>query len=183
MNGSCVSPLPDLDPHPSQLPATTKPQHGLSPNATALTTDNFNMNLNYVVGARGCSLNDSNRGKTVLHMSAERGNVRLVEMMLDHGVDVDGADGCGRTALHYAAGGAHVEVVARLLAAGADPEVRNHEGISPLHAAAYVECEPIIELLRRVGVDLNAGIGVTSSNSSKNEKDGGDKAWPEWGST
>ena len=180
-SGVCASLLPHEPPlqelnlqHPSPLTTTTtttKTRHALSPSATILTTDDLNMNLNDAAGGRGYGLGDRNRnrGKTVLHMSAERGNMRLVELLLNHGVDVDGTDSYGHTALHYAAGRAHVEIVARLLAAGADPELRNHEGISPLHAAAHVECEPVIELLRRAGADLNAGIGVASSNSSANE--------------
>jgi hypothetical protein len=89
------------------------------------------------------------RGKTALHISAERGNIRIVQFLIENGVDVDITDGLGRTGLHYAAFGAHFEVVACLLAAGADADARDLRGLSPLHVAAEAGCEAVVELLVR----------------------------------
>jgi ankyrin repeat protein len=105
------------------------------------------------------SCSGAHRGKTALHIAAERGNLRIVQLLLEHEVDVDVADASGCTALHYAARGAHAEVVALLLAEGADSEARDGEGRSPLHAAADAECESVIRLLAKDGADLNAAIG------------------------
>lgn len=109
-----------------------------------------------------------NKGKTALHISAERGNVGIVRFLLLHGIDINTRDDSGRTALHYAAHGAYIDIVSELLVAGADIEARDNEGRSPLHAAADAECEPVIRLLVREGADLNAAIGI--SGHSRGEK-------------
>lgn len=106
-----------------------------------------------------------NQGKTALHISVERGNVRIVRFLLLYGIDVSRRDDSGQTALHYAACGPSVEIVAELLAAGADLEARDKEGRTPLHAAADAECEPVIRLLVAEGAHLNATIGIGRSSS------------------
>ncbi|KAJ5954882.1 hypothetical protein N7501_009161 [Penicillium viridicatum] len=114
----------------------------------------------------------ANKGKTALHISAERGNLGIVRLLLQYGVNVDRRDNLGRTALYYAACGAHIDIVGELLVGGADPEACDSEGRSPLHAAAYAECEAVIRLLVREGVDLNVAIGTSGSSTSSEEMDG-----------
>ncbi|KAJ5410366.1 uncharacterized protein N7487_004725 [Penicillium crustosum] len=109
----------------------------------------------------------ANKGKTALHISVERGNLGIVRLLLQYGVNVDRRDNLGRTALYYAACGAHIDIVGELLAGGADPEACDNEGRSPLHAAAYAESEAVIRLLVREGVDLNVAIGPGGSNNSE----------------
>ena len=111
------------------------------------------------------------RGKTALHIAAERGSLRIVQLLLEHDVDVDMADASGRTALHYAARGAHAEVVTLLLAGGADSEARDGEGRSPLHVAADAECESVVRLLAMDGADLNAAIGWEDTSINSGEGD------------
>ncbi|CAI7632014.1 unnamed protein product [Penicillium discolor] len=106
-----------------------------------------------------------NQGKTALHISVERGNVRIVRFLLLYGIDVSRRDDSGQTALHYAARGPSVEIVAELLATGADLEARDKEGRTPLHAAADAECEPVIRLLVAEGAHLNATIGIGRGSS------------------
>lgn len=65
----------------------------------------------------------NDKGKTALLISAERGNAKMVQILLDNKVDVDALDGYGRTALHLAVARGHVDVVARLLRCGADTDV------------------------------------------------------------
>jgi ankyrin repeat protein len=122
-----------------------------------------------------------NKGKTALHITAERGNLRIAQFLLANEVDVDVADAEGRTALHYAARGAHADIVALLLAEGADPEARDAEGRSPLHAAADAECELVIRLLAKEGADLNAAIGVVVPGESGGGGGGGEGMGDELG--
>ncbi|XRM49297.1 hypothetical protein ABZX51_012169 [Aspergillus tubingensis] len=100
------------------------------------------------------------QGKTALHISAERGDVGIVQFLLIQGVDVNCADGWGRTALHYAVRAAHVDIVTQLLAAGAEIGARDHHGQSPLHVAVDVGSEVIVRLLADEGADLNAPIDI-----------------------
>ncbi|KEZ43413.1 1-alkyl-2-acetylglycerophosphocholine esterase [Scedosporium apiospermum] len=152
---------------------SSSPKHSPS----CLTKAFESINTGYVVGAIGLPTHwstYSNEGDSTwmqiplaavyynsLHISAELGNARIVQFLLDNDVDVDGVDSSGRTALHYAARGAHIEVVSRLLAGGADSEARDYNGLSPLHAAAEAGCEAVIRLLARGGADLNASVGIS----------------------
>lgn len=70
---------------------------------------------------------DSN-GDALLHIAAQRGDMRTVELLLTAGVDVNLVGDMGNTALHYA----QTEEVARLLLAhGASAEVCNEFGKRP----------------------------------------------------
>ena len=144
---------------------TRKAQLGITPSPSAPSTPlSFGGSRSFLGGGDDCF--HGNQGKTALHISAERGNLGIVRFLLEHGVDIDVADGRGRTALHYAARGGHVNVVEKLLGEGADPEAWDYEGRSPLHAAADADCEAIIGLLTREGADLNAAIGVGGGESA-----------------
>jgi hypothetical protein len=166
--------------HPTRRSITTShedQQHGASERHAAMPSSS-----SQTARTSSCS-GAAHRGKTALHIAAERGNLRIVQLLLEHEVDVDVADASGRTALHYAARGARAEIVALLLAGGADSEARDGEGRSPLHAAADAECESIIRLLAQDGADLNAAIGcviadrdgaATSINSLFNSCSGED---------
>lgn len=70
---------------------------------------------------------DSN-GDALLHIAAQQGDVRTVELLLRAGVDVNKIGDMGNTALHYA----QTEDLARLLLSyGASAEVYNEFGMQP----------------------------------------------------
>lgn len=56
------------------------------------------------------------------------GRISCVELLLEHGIDVDTKDGRGSTALLYATQRSHVDVINLLLKYGADPSVVNQDG-------------------------------------------------------
>jgi ankyrin repeat protein len=70
---------------------------------------------------------DSN-GDALLHIAAQNGDLRTVEMLLKAGVDVNQVGDMGNTALHYAKA---EDVASLLLAHGASIEVRNEFGQRP----------------------------------------------------
>lgn len=70
---------------------------------------------------------DSN-GDTLLHVAAQLGDLRTVELLLRAGVDVNQVGDMGNTALHYAKS---EEVASLLLAYGASPDVTNEFGRQP----------------------------------------------------
>ena len=55
--------------------------------------------------------------------------------LLEHGVDVNKADGVGETALMTAAGSSGVELVSLLLSRGADVAAQSKTGCPALHLA------------------------------------------------
>lgn len=76
-------------------------------------------------------------GYTPLHYAARAGQVKAVQLLLQHGASVDALTRSGRaSALHRAAHTGHLEVVNLLLSAGADPLLQDADGETPLHKAA-----------------------------------------------
>ncbi|KAI4636352.1 hypothetical protein J4E83_001306 [Alternaria metachromatica] len=58
---------------------------------------------------------------------------RIIERLLEHGVDVNRYDGAGNTALHRAARWNSIHLVQYLLDHGADPGIKNKAGRTPWH--------------------------------------------------
>ena len=74
--------------------------------------------------------------ETPLHAAAEAGRPDCVQVLLEHGANVNQAQEGGLTALHMAARHGHLDVLQLLLDAGAHMEVKDHAGANLLHTAA-----------------------------------------------
>jgi ankyrin repeat protein len=102
---------------------------------------------------------------TLLRESVQKGRLRLVDIMLLQGVDIDAADKEGLTALHFVADplctlqeAQRLKLLHILLSSGAD--VNAGGGWTPLHEAACNEITEVAEIL------LNHGAYVNSSDES-----------------
>jgi len=62
-----------------------------------------------------------------LHIAAEKGLVRVAELLLSRNADINVKDGLGEMPLHYVARHCRVGVVELLLKARADPNARNND--------------------------------------------------------
>ena len=95
-------------------------------------------------------------------------NFRQVKFALDHGANVNAADGDGRTALMYAANNDRLplETVRLLLERGADVNAKNREGFTALDAARLHGETPIVALLIQSGAK-GAGPMEESDGSRK----------------
>lgn len=71
----------------------------------------------------------------MLSWAAMVGDVDSTRLLLDHGADVNAANGDGSTPLHSAVFLGHPAIARQLLDAGADPAARNERGHVPAHAA------------------------------------------------
>ena len=80
-----------------------------------------------------CTYTDS-CGDTALHIAAFQGNAKVVQILIDLGLDVNGLGDMGCTPLHYAVMAKSREVVDILLAAGAANNIKNQFGQFPLHS-------------------------------------------------
>ncbi|XP_043237792.1 oxysterol-binding protein-related protein 1-like [Amphibalanus amphitrite] len=83
--------------------------------------------------------------QTALHLATYFGHTRVVELLLEHGADINAVNQCGDTPLHKAAHIGHEELVLLLLKHGASVSVVNGDG----RLAAAVSSDPYISSLLR----------------------------------
>lgn len=95
-------------------------------------------------------------GRTLLHRAAMKGHVRLIELLLERGADIQEKDCWGNLPLHAAAACGQTKAVEYLLASGASREAKNESGLTPLAAAAGKGQLETAEFLISRGADVNA---------------------------
>jgi hypothetical protein len=105
---------------------------------------------------------DANLGTPIV-TAAEQGHTRIVETLLDHGVDIEQKNLDGQTPLLVAARNGRVATCRLLLDRGANVNCCCPMSLSPLHAALYVthgqgEFE-IVQLLIQHGANLEHKMG------------------------
>jgi ankyrin repeat protein len=89
--------------------------------------------------AGGANPNQPNKDVTsALHATAQRGPLRLLQLLLEHKADVQAADAQGVTPLHLAARSGNAQKVQCLLAAGAAHGAANSQGNTPLHLVSWL---------------------------------------------
>ncbi|EDQ84253.1 uncharacterized protein MONBRDRAFT_30435 [Monosiga brevicollis MX1] len=126
-------------------------------------------------------------GRAPLHYACEKGHVKVVEMLLKHGVDAKARDDVsaslfpyllgmyGRTAVHYACDQVYVKVLEMLVEHGADAKAMDDVstshllfrlmmyGRTPLHYACHTGRIMVVLMLLEHGVDAKAQNKVNTS--------------------
>ena len=74
---------------------------------------------------------------TPLHMAAQSGSVDCIELLLQHGANIEAATSDGRTPLHIAAANGQLLAVKCLLEKGARGTATDNKGRLPLHDACF----------------------------------------------
>ncbi|KAF4583190.1 ankyrin domain protein [Ophiocordyceps camponoti-floridani] len=74
-------------------------------------------------------------GDTALHEAARRGNLCLVNVLLEQGAKISVQNHVGNYPLHLAAEEGHIAVIKNLLEKGASREAVNQDSFTPLHLA------------------------------------------------
>ncbi|KAJ8528420.1 hypothetical protein K7X08_022112 [Anisodus acutangulus] len=95
------------------------------------------------------------RGEAVLHAS-RRGDLQLLETLLEKGATTNFGDQYGLTALHMAAIKGKKDAVMIVAEFGADLECQDGEGHTPLHMAVEGGCPQTVEVLLNRGANVNA---------------------------
>ncbi|QDV43480.1 Ankyrin repeats (3 copies) [Stieleria neptunia] len=89
-------------------------------------------------------------------LAAHDGKLRVVELCLESGMDVNEADSNGQTPLSMAAYNGHDAVVKLLLKHNATVDSRDRNGMTPLIHAASGPAPTTVEILLDAGADINA---------------------------
>ncbi|GAV82661.1 Ank_2 domain-containing protein [Cephalotus follicularis] len=110
------------------------------------------------------------RGWTLLHIAARKGDLKEVRRLLNNGMDVNvatwGSKAKGVTPLHLGAQGGHLEVMDELLDRGANIDARTWGacGWTPLHTAAKEKKKEAIKFLVENGAFLPDDINDSRFN-------------------
>ncbi|XP_053286145.1 ankyrin repeat domain-containing protein 24 [Pleuronectes platessa] len=94
-------------------------------------------------------------GKSAFHLSASRGRLDCLEVIISHGADVNVPDGAGFSALHLAAKNGQSECLKRLLQERLAVDCTDGIGRTPLHHAAVSGCLSCTETLWDFKADLD----------------------------
>jgi|GEM_PF-2365874 len=112
--------------------------------------------VNVNARARPSMKGEISSGVTALITASVRGHLDTVQVLLEHGADVNAQDNTGSTALILAACYGHADIVRALLDHGADPNVHKEGSTTALmYACSYCSVDMVRMLLDK-GADVNA---------------------------
>lgn len=101
----------------------------------------------------------SNQNMTPLHYASNRGNLPLIDLLIENGAHVDALSEHGLSVLHMAAQGDQPQSILYFVVNyGFETSQIDYGGSSPLHWACYLGCENAFEYLitRTTDVSINA---------------------------
>ncbi|TMS17279.1 ankyrin repeat and SOCS box protein 12a [Larimichthys crocea] len=105
---------------------------------------------------------------TPLRTAAALGHLRCLELLLEHGAEIDSLDVKAQTPLFTAVSGKHLDCVVALLKAGADPNGSQYNNCSPVLTAAREGDLDVLRELLRFGaeVDVRPKVPEWASNAT-----------------
>ena len=109
-------------------------------------------------------VNAANRaGDTLLMIAAQ--HEQVVELLLQHGAEINKQNSKGLTTLMFAADYGHERVVELLLQHGAEINKRDSEGFTALMLAAGYGWTEIVLLLLRAGADTTSALQLAADST------------------
>ena len=89
----------------------------------------------------------------LLHVATQNGHFNIIQMLIDHKVDINKRDSSGRTALHIAVDNRCHAAIRLLLQHGADIHATDREDHSPLFLAVKIGFEDAVKLFLARGAN------------------------------
>ena len=108
----------------------------------------------------------NNLGRSPLHIASKKGNIKIVEKLLEAKADTNSLDPFGKripTPLHVASEKGHFQIVQKLLDAQAEVDVLDHNYHTPLQVATYYNQSTVVEVL----LEANANPNTEEPDSEK----------------
>ena len=87
-----------------------------------------------------------------LHLASSRGSAKIMQLLIEHGVDVNANDKTFAYRIVQGIG----RIMQLLINSGADVNVRDNGHSTPLHLASSSGSDEAMQLLIKHGVDVNA---------------------------
>ncbi|HUT61814.1 MAG TPA: ankyrin repeat domain-containing protein [Phycisphaerae bacterium] len=138
----------------------SRDSYGYTPLRYASSSGNREVAL--LLLAEGADVNAQPGGgeRSALHFAVQGGHAALVELLLNHGADIEAkqefsSDADGVTPLLLAAGKGNVEIVKLLLSKGADLKATDNNGLTALSYAARKGNVPLLRVLVAKGLAVN----------------------------
>ncbi|PKK33326.1 ankyrin repeat domain 6 [Columba livia] len=105
---------------------------------------------------RGAKVAVTKHGRTPLHLAAHKGHLRVVQVLLKAGCDLDIQDDGDQTALHRAAVVGNTDVIATLIQEGCALDRQDKDGNTALHEACWHGFSQSAKALVKAGANVLA---------------------------
>ncbi len=118
--------------------------------------DTIKITSDYFNSGGKLTKSDAQKCGTFLHTLIRKDNKEIVELLINHGADVNAKDDDDRTPLHNAVWAENKEIVELLINHDADVNAKDDRDYTPLHSAVSRENKEVLKLLINHGADVNA---------------------------
>ena len=113
----------------------------------------------------GADINIKNtRGESIGHRVARSGNIKIMELLFNNGLERGAVDSSGNTYLHHAVYGKKEEMVRFLISKGEKTNIKNKQGITPVFSCVSGNNEDIE--ITQILIDNGAKVTIKDNNGN-----------------
>jgi len=115
----------------------------------------FSMPVNYLITVHGEDIEAKSHVTPLLQVASNNGQLDIVDVLLNHGADINSKDNTGWSSLFWASIGGHANVVQFLLERGAEVNARtSYLNFTPLYIASDQGYLEVVRILLEHGADV-----------------------------